>query len=91
MGKSRQHHVREVTSSKGNHHVIHSITDCGKVIIISLIKSICFAWLIVIIGSYYGMKVTGGAEGVGKATTKSVVASIFAVILADAAFSLIYI
>ncbi|MBI9032530.1 ABC transporter permease [bacterium] len=61
-----------------------------KDIIITLIKTITFSWLIVIIGAYYGMKVTGGAEGVGKATTSSVVTSIFAVILADAAFSLIY-
>lgn len=61
-----------------------------KDVIITLIKTICFSWLIVIIGAYYGMKVTGGAEGVGKATTSSVVTSIFAVILADAAFSLIY-
>ncbi len=61
-----------------------------KDILITLIKTITFSWLIVIIGAYYGMKVTGGAEGVGKATTSSVVSSIFAVILADAAFSLIY-
>lgn len=61
-----------------------------KDILITLIKTISFSWLIVIIGAYYGMKVTGGAEGVGKATTSSVVTSIFAVILADAAFSLIY-
>lgn len=61
-----------------------------KDIVITLIKTITFSWLIVIIGAYYGMKVTGGAEGVGKATTSSVVTSIFAVILADAAFSLIY-
>lgn len=61
-----------------------------KDIIITLLKTISFSWLIVIIGAYYGMKVTGGAEGVGKATTSAVVTSIFAVILADAAFSLIY-
>ena len=61
-----------------------------KDVLITLAKTICFSWLIVIIGAYYGMKVTGGAEGVGKATTSSVVTSIFAVILADAAFSLIY-
>jgi len=34
--------------------------------------------------------VKGGAEGVGKATTASVVASIFAVIVLDAMFSLLY-
>jgi phospholipid/cholesterol/gamma-HCH transport system permease protein len=61
-----------------------------KDIIVSLSKSTFFAWLIVIIGSYFGFSVKGGAEGVGKATTSSVVASIFAVILFDALFSLLY-
>jgi len=62
----------------------------AKDLILSLIKSTIFAWEIVVIGSHYGMQVTGGAEGVGKATTQSVVASIFAVIIMDALFSLIY-
>ncbi len=61
-----------------------------KDIVISLSKSIVFAWLIVIIGAHYGFRVQGGAEGVGKATTASVVVSIFAVIIADAIFSLFY-
>lgn len=61
-----------------------------KDIFVSLIKSIFFAWVIVIIGSYYGFNVKGGAEGVGKATTKSVVASIFAVIVLDAIFSFLF-
>jgi len=61
-----------------------------KDIIISFGKSIWFAWVIVIIGSYYGFRVKGGAEGVGKATTSSVVTSIFAVIFFDAIFSLLY-
>lgn len=58
--------------------------------IIGLSKSFFFAWVIVIIGIYFGFKVKGGAEGVGKVTTKSVVASIFAVIVLDALFSLFY-
>ena len=58
--------------------------------IIGLSKSLFFAWVIIIIGVYYGLKVEGGSEGVGKATTKSVVASIFAVIVLDAFFSLFY-
>lgn len=62
-----------------------------KDIVICLTKTVVFAWLIVIVSSYNGMKVTGGAEGVGKATTASVVASIFAVVIADAVFSLSYI
>ncbi len=61
-----------------------------KDIIISFGKSVWFAWVIVIIGSHYGFQVRGGAEGVGKATTSSVVSSIFAVILFDAVFSLLY-
>ncbi|MBP7310063.1 MAG: MlaE family lipid ABC transporter permease subunit [Candidatus Cloacimonetes bacterium] len=62
-----------------------------KDLVISFGKSVVFAWAIVIIGSHYGFQVKGGAEGVGKATTTSVVASIFAVILLDAIFSLLYI
>jgi len=61
-----------------------------KDIMIGLSKSIFFAWVIVIIGSYYGFHVTGGAEGVGRVTTRSVVAAVFAVIVLDAIFSLIY-
>lgn len=65
-------------------------TLAAKDIIVSLCKSTVFAWVIVIIGCYYGFDVKGGAEGVGKATTLSVVASIFAVIVVDALFSLFY-
>lgn len=61
-----------------------------KDLVVSFTKSVFFAWVIVIIGSYFGFSVKGGAEGVGRATTNSVVASIFAVILFDALFSLLY-
>ncbi len=61
-----------------------------KDVVVSLGKSTFFAWVIVIIGSHFGFQVRGGAEGVGKATTNSVVASIFSVIFFDALFSLIY-
>ena len=53
-------------------------------------KSIFFAGVIIVIGSYYGFRAEGGAEGVGRVTTSAVVASIFAVIFLDAIFSLIY-
>jgi phospholipid/cholesterol/gamma-HCH transport system permease protein len=62
----------------------------AKDLIIGLSKSIFFAWVIVIIGSYFGFKAEGGAEGVGKVTTSAVVASIFAVIVFNAVFSLMY-
>ncbi|MCF7859350.1 MAG: MlaE family lipid ABC transporter permease subunit [Candidatus Cloacimonetes bacterium] len=58
--------------------------------LIGLGKSFFFAWVIVIIGSYYGFNVKGGAEGVGKVTTQAVVASIFWVIILDAINSLIF-
>ncbi|HPR18301.1 MAG TPA: MlaE family lipid ABC transporter permease subunit [Candidatus Cloacimonadota bacterium] len=61
-----------------------------KDVLVGLGKSFFFAWVIVIIGSYYGFNVTGGAEGVGKVTTQSVVASIFWVIILDAINSLIF-
>ena len=59
-------------------------------ILSGLAKSVVFAWLIVVISSYCGLRASGGAEGVGRETTSSVVASIFAVIVADVVFSLVY-
>jgi phospholipid/cholesterol/gamma-HCH transport system permease protein len=61
-----------------------------KDIITGLVKSIVFAWIIVLVGAYYGFHVKGGSEGVGKATTASVVTSIFLVILADSILGLIF-
>ncbi len=61
-----------------------------KDFIISIIKSVVFAWLIIWIGAYFGFKVRGGAEEVGKETTASVVFGIFVIIMADAAFSFVY-
>lgn len=48
-----------------------------------LFKSFFFAFIIAKIGSHEGFNVQGGAEGVGKSTTKSVVTSIFLIIAAD--------
>jgi phospholipid/cholesterol/gamma-HCH transport system permease protein len=50
-------------------------------------KSIIFSWLIIWIGAFYGFRVRGGAEAVGKETTASVVTGIFIIIIADAVFS----
>lgn len=57
---------------------------------LSIIKSLVFSWLIIWIGAYFGFQVSGGAEEVGKETTKSVVASIFIIVCADAVFSFFY-
>lgn len=60
-------------------------------LVVALIKSVVFAWQIVMIAGFYGLRASGGAEGVGKVTTSSVVASIFAVIVIDVLFSFLYI
>ncbi len=49
-----------------------------------LIKSFVFAWLIITIACQAGLEVTGGAEGVGQATTASVVNAILAMLVANA-------
>ena len=53
----------------------------------NLSKSMVFGVIIVVVGVFFGLRVKGGAEGVGRATTNSVVASIFLIIVADCAFS----
>jgi phospholipid/cholesterol/gamma-HCH transport system permease protein len=53
------------------------------------VKSVAFSWLIIWIGAFYGLKVRGGAEAVGRETTASVVTCIFVIILADALFSFV--
>lgn len=55
-----------------------------------LVKSFFFALIIVNVGCYEGFNVTGGAEGVGKSTTKSVVTSIFLIIIADVIFTALF-
>lgn len=61
-----------------------------KDLLTGLLKSVVFAWIIIIVACYSGLRVTGGSEGVGKATTASVVASIFFVIMADSILGLIF-
>lgn len=52
-----------------------------------LSKSVVFAVLITLIGVSTGFAVTGGAEGVGRATTRAVVLSICWIIVVDMVFS----
>lgn len=49
-------------------------------------KSAVFALLIVLVGVINGIAVKGGAEGVGRATTRSVVVSIAGIIITDMLF-----
>jgi phospholipid/cholesterol/gamma-HCH transport system permease protein len=55
-----------------------------------IVKSFVFAWLIATISSQAGLEVTGGAEGVGQSTTNSVVVSIIAMLIANAALTAIF-
>lgn len=55
-----------------------------------LIKSAFFALIIALTGCYQGLQVRGGAEGVGRRTTQSVVTSIFMVILGDCFFTVLH-
>ncbi|MGE5486894.1 MAG: MlaE family ABC transporter permease [bacterium] len=44
-----------------------------------LIKPVAFAFAIALIGCYYGLRTTGGTQGVGRATTQAVVVSSVAI------------
>ena len=52
-----------------------------------LIKAGIFGVIIVTVGAWCGLRVTGGPEGVGRATTRAVVLGIFLVIVADLIFT----
>lgn len=54
-----------------------------KDIYTGLIKAFVFAVIIALIGCFEGLNTKGGAEGVGRATTRSVVISFILIILAD--------
>jgi len=55
-----------------------------------IIKGAVFGLAIGLISCAQGLATTGGAEGVGRRTTASVVISLFALILIDAAFTLVF-
>ncbi len=55
-----------------------------------LCKSVVFAWLIITIASHAGLQVEGGAEGVGVATTRSVVQSLLAILIANAILTALF-
>lgn len=52
-----------------------------------LIKSVVFSIIIVLVGVSNGFQVKGGAEGVGRATTRSVVLAISFIVIADMIFT----
>ena len=53
-------------------------------------KAPVFAAIIAVVGCFQGFRTQGGADSVGRQTTRSVVQSIFLVIVADALFSIAF-
>jgi phospholipid/cholesterol/gamma-HCH transport system permease protein len=57
---------------------------------VGIAKAPVFGAIIVMVGCFQGFRTQGGADSVGRQTTRSVVQSIFMVIVADAVFSVIF-
>ena len=58
--------------------------------LIGICKAPVFAAIIAVVGCFQGFRTRGGADSVGRQTTRSVVQSIFLVIVADALFSIAF-
>jgi phospholipid/cholesterol/gamma-HCH transport system permease protein len=63
-----------------------SVTSYG----VGIGKAPVFAAIIALVGCFQGFQTHGGADSVGRQTTRSVVQSIFLVIVADALFSIAF-
>ncbi len=75
LGMSLGAYVGQVTSSVKTNDIWHGLG-----------KSVIFAMLITIVGVVNGASVRGGAEGVGRMTTRSVVHAISAIVITDMIF-----
>ena len=62
------------------------LSDFGS----GIVKSVAFAAAIAIISCQQGLAATGGAEGVGRRTTSAVVTTLFALIVLDALFTVMF-
>ena len=49
-----------------------------------------FAWIIGFTGSHLGLRASGDASSVGRATTRTVVVSILFIIIVDAMFATVF-
>ena len=78
LGLSMSAYLEQVIDAMSVDHVMHGFG-----------KSFLFAILIAIIGVVNGASVNTGAEGVGKATTRSVVQSISAIVITDMIFAFV--
>jgi phospholipid/cholesterol/gamma-HCH transport system permease protein len=55
-----------------------------------LLKSLFFGLQIALIACQRGLATQGGAEGVGRSTTSAVVTSLFALVVTDAIFTMLF-
>lgn len=76
--------INSVTYLQSIEHfvVMHDVTG-------GLVKAVFFGVIIAVIGCYQGLNAPNGAEGVGKATTSSVVGAIIAIFMSNCLLSLI--
>jgi phospholipid/cholesterol/gamma-HCH transport system permease protein len=65
-------------------------TLVNKDIFTGLIKTAFFGMIIALVACFEGLRVEGGAEGVGKSTTKSVVTTFILKIMADCFFTALF-
>lgn len=70
-------------------HRLHDAVSL-RTFAVGIIKAPVFAALIALVGCYEGLRVKRDAESVGRLTTRSVVQSIFLVIVFDALFSIMF-
>jgi phospholipid/cholesterol/gamma-HCH transport system permease protein len=61
-----------------------------KDIVTGLLKTVVFGMIIAIVGCREGLAVRGGADGVGRATTMSVVRAFIFIIMADCFFTFVF-
>ena len=67
-------------------HKALALWDVGS----GMLKSVVFAATIALIACQRGLATRGGAEGVGRATTSAVVTSLFALVVLDAIFTMLF-
>lgn len=67
-----------------------NISSIGNHLLVGLVKAPVFAVVVAAIGCRQGMSVSGDVESLGRRVTAAVVQAIFAIILLDAVFALIF-
>ncbi len=84
--------VGSISLHQGTSFFIQRALDAVELkdLMVGLVKSVVFGSLIGSIACFYGMNVEGGAAGVGKSTTASVVVSLLAIFIANAILTALF-